>query len=219
MDERDRKLVQELVLAYRDGAFPMNDPETGEIGFYDPDPRAILPLAPEDGWHVPRRLHAQIRQQKFLLTTDKAFSDVVAACAAPRVPRPGSRSVSAETWIDGRLQYAYQRLFEAGHAHSVEAWVPTDAGPELVGGIFGVHVGGFFAGESMFSRPERGGTNASKICLVTLANHLRARGFTLFDVQFHNPHLEQFGVRLVRRKHYRDLLARAVAQDVQWGSL
>jgi leucyl/phenylalanyl-tRNA--protein transferase len=100
-----------------------------------------------------------------------------------------------------------------GHAHSIEAWL----GDELVGGLYGVHIGGAFFGESMFSQPDKGGSNSSKVCLVHLVRWLRARGFMLHDTQFHNDHLEQFGCVEIDAEAYHELLRAAVKMDVTWG--
>lgn len=202
--------------AYRAGAFPMADPQTGAIEWFRPDPRAILPL---DGFHVPTSLRQRVTSRgprRFWVTSDRAFSRVIRACAKPRPDGEG-------TWIDDRIVHAYETLHDAGHAHSVEAWAIGDergeeAGDDLVlvGGLYGVHVGGLFAGESMFSRPVLGGTDASKVCLVHLVHHLRRRGFALLDVQFVNPHLEQFGVVELACDDYLDRLARAVQTQTAW---
>ncbi|MBX3365172.1 MAG: leucyl/phenylalanyl-tRNA--protein transferase [Phycisphaeraceae bacterium] len=217
MELGSNERVARMIGLYASGCFPMTDPETGETHILDPDPRAVMPLCEAEGFHVPRRLEATLRQKRFVLTSDEAFSDVVRACAAPRRPARPSESVSEQTWIGARLMHAYDELHHAGYAHSIEAWVVDGSTRRLVGGIFGVHIGGFFAGESMFSRPEIGGTNASKACLVALVRHLASRGVVLFDVQFSNPHLEQFGVRLWRRAVYHRMLRAAVGMEVTWG--
>ena len=228
MDEQDRDFVESLVSAYRQGCFPMADPESGLIRWYRPDPRAIIPL---DGFRVPDTLRRRVRSGRFTITTNYAFSNVIRACA---VAAPGRE----ETWIDAQLVTAYEALHRAGHAHSVEAWLENNAaahrhegatagdesrhgaeageGMQLVGGLYGVQVGGLFAGESMFSRPERGGTDASKVCLVHLVNHLRRRGFAILDVQFPNPHLEQFGVVEISCEAYLSRLTRAVESNISW---
>lgn len=217
MDEHNRDLVDGMLDAYRSGAFPMADPETGVIEWFRPDPRAIIPL---DTFHVPDSLRQRVTSsgpRRFVVTSDRAFSRVIRACAKPR---PNQE----ETWIDDRIVHAYEMLHEAGHAHSVEAWIRGNEEGErnedliLVGGLYGVHVGGLFAGESMFSLPERRGTDASKVCLVHLVHHLRRRGFSVLDVQFVNPHLEQFGVVEILGGEYSDRLSHAVQSDVAWES-
>lgn len=191
-----------LLWAYRAGIFPMADPETGEIGWFDPSPRGVLPL---DAFHVPRNLARAVRREPFGIRSDSAFEEVMRACAAPRRDEP-------ESWIDERLIAAYVGLHERGAAHSVEAWL----GDTLVGGLYGVHVGAAFFGESMFVRPDLGGSGASKICLVHLVGHLRRRGFALLDTQFTNEHLEQFGCIEIDRAEYHRILADAVGRPVGW---
>jgi leucyl/phenylalanyl-tRNA--protein transferase len=192
-----------LLWAYRRGVFPMADPLTGQMDWYSPDPRGIIPLAE---FHVPDTLARIVRRGGFKLRSDTAFAEVMRECSRPRPGEPLS-------WIDDRLITAYAALHERGHAHSVEAW--SDA--VLVGGLYGVHIGGAFFGESMFVRPEQGGTNASKVCLVHLVEHLRRRGFVLLDTQFTNPHLDQFGCTEIPREEYLALLAEAVDLPVTWG--
>jgi leucyl/phenylalanyl-tRNA--protein transferase len=212
----DPRTSAALLAAYREGAFPMADPDTGRIEWFCPDPRAVMPLNPEsapgagDGFHISRSLARRLRSGRFAVTSDTAFEDVIRGCAEPREGRE-------ETWIDERIVRWYTDLFELGHAHSVEAWLGApDAPPLLVGGVYGVSIGAAFFAESMFSRPERGGTDASKVALVRLVQHLRERGFTLMDVQFRNPHIDQFGVKYIRRRKYLDLLAKAVDAPVEW---
>jgi leucyl/phenylalanyl-tRNA--protein transferase len=214
-------VVAALLAAYRDGVFPMADPETGRIDWFSPDPRALMPLglrnAPsaEPVFHVSRSLARRIRSGRFRITSDTAFEQVIRGCAEPR---PGRE----ETWIDHRIVQAYTALHRAGHAHSVEAWLepdPPPAGPaRLVGGVYGVSIGAAFFAESMFSRPELGGTDASKVSLAHLVAHLGSRGFTLMDVQFRNPHINQFGVYTVRRRKYLELLSGAIQLPTTWGS-
>jgi leucyl/phenylalanyl-tRNA--protein transferase len=192
-----------LVHAYRQGIFPMHDPDTGRIEWFSPDPRAILPL---DAFRTPRTLARRVRQGRFAIRSDTAFAAVMEACGPGRGEEDG-------TWIDDRLIAAYAELHDLGLAHTVEAW---HAG-ELVGGLYGVHLGGAFFGESMFIRPDRGGTDASKVCLVHLVEHLRARGFRLLDTQFITGHLARFGCIEVDRGAYLERLADAIAHPVAWG--
>jgi leucyl/phenylalanyl-tRNA--protein transferase len=214
----DPRIPAALLAAYRDAIFPMADPETGNVEWFSPDPRAIMPLAPEssrgvgDGFHISRSLARRIRRRDFLVTSDTAFEQVVRGCAEPR---PGRE----ETWIDERIVAWYTALHTLGHAHSIETYLPNPhhAPPVLVGGVYGVSIGGAFFAESMFSRPELGGTDASKVSLAHLVAHLRARGYTLMDVQLRNPHINQFGVRTVRRAAYRRMLRDAVDLPVTWG--
>lgn len=195
-----------LLAAYRRGWFPMADPLTGAIEWFNPDPRAVFPLAPPDAFHVPDSLARVVRGGRFEIRSDTVFEEVMWACAAPR-------NRDDLTWIDRRMVDAYAALHRAGHAHSVEAWLDG----RLVGGLYGVHVGGAFMGESMFSTPEHGGTDASKVCLVHLVDHLRRSGFLLLDTQFRTDHLARFGCVEVPREDYLHLLAGAAGETRPWG--
>jgi leucyl/phenylalanyl-tRNA--protein transferase len=187
-----------LLAAYRSGLFPMRLQAGGPIGWWSPNPRAVLPL---DGMVVHRSLRRSAR--RFTVTVDAAFAEVVRGCADPG--RPGG-------WIDGSFVAAYTALHELGWAHSVEVWqAPDDAGggeSELVGGIYGVAIGGLFAGESMFHRAN----DASKVALLALVERLRAGGGVLFDVQWSTPHLASLGVVEISRSDYADLLTRAISR-------
>lgn len=183
-----------LLSAYAQGIFPMAH-ENGAIYWYDPDPRAILPL---EGFHVPSRLARTVRQETFEIRRDSAFREVMEACAAPAAGRE-------ETWISPDIINAYTRLHNLGYAHSVESWQEG----ELVGGLYGVAINSFFAGESMFSR-ER---DASKVALVHLVRHLRARGFLLLDIQFVTEHLRQFGAVEIPRSEYQERLWVALLKE------
>jgi len=177
-------LSPELVLAaYRQAIFPMAL-EEGEIGWFSPDPRGILPL---ESFHVPARLARSLRREPFEIRIDHDFARVMRACAAAREDEDG-------TWISDEIIECYVALHDAGHAHSVEAWRHD----ELAGGLYGVHLGGAFFGESMFHRV----TNASKAALVALVDRLRTRGFTLLDTQWVTPHLTQFGAIEISRADY-----------------
>jgi len=219
MNAHERAVVEALSDAYRAGAFPMADPDTDELAFFDPDPRAIMPLTEREGLRVPRRLARTIRAGRFRVTSDRAFGQVVRACARPRRVTPRSEAVSRETWIDDRIVGLYELMHRAGRAHSVEAWredPSAGSDPLLVGGIYGVHLGGLFAGESMFHDAARGGTDAGKVCLVELVRHLHACGFSLFDVQFSNPLLARFGCVEIPRQAYKARLREALARRVAW---
>lgn len=181
-----------VLAAYRQGLFPMPAGRRGPIAWWSPDPRGILPL---DGLVVSRSLRRSIR--RYRTTVDAAFDAVVAGCAAPG--RPGA-------WITPEIADAYGRLHSLGWAHSVETW----DGDVLVGGLYGVSIGGLFAGESMFHRA----TDASKVALARLVGVLRAGGGSLLDVQWSTPHLASLGVVDVDRATYLRLLRRAVAADV-----
>lgn len=201
-----------LVWAYGHGIFPMADPyarpphKPGRIEWHHPDPRGILPLHPTTAFRIPKNLQREIRRARFEIRSDTAFEEVMRACGE-------RRTNDNPSWISETLIRSYVQLHRAGHAHSVEAWRDN----RLVGGLYGVHVGGAFFGESMFTRPELGGTNASKICLVHLVNHLRERGFTLLDTQFSNPHIDQFGCVEIDADDYLAMLRDAIRLPVTWG--
>jgi len=163
------------------------------ITWWSPDPRAIFEL---ETFRPPRSLRRFLRKRPFEITRDRAFRRVMEGCAAPA---PGRE----ETWITPGFIAAYTRLHELGHAHSVECW----RGNELVGGIYGVSLGGFFAGESMFHRAD----NASKVALCALIEHLRARGFALLDIQMLTPVTRMLGAVEIPRAEYLKRLAAAVA--------
>ncbi len=188
-----------LVGAYASGWFPMAT--DGEIRWYSPDPRGILPL---DAVHVPRRLARVVRLGTFRIEVDRAFGDVIRACASDdRDPSdPGS-------WIDDEIIESYTALHEQGIAHSVEAWL----GDRLVGGLYGVALRGAFFGESMFHRE----TDASKVALVALVERLRARGYALLDTQWVTPHLEQFGAVEIPREDYLQRLEQSLRLDCTFG--
>ena len=192
------RLTPTLLLdAYCRGYFPMAE-EDGAVYWYDPDPRAVLPL---DGLHVPRSLRQRMRRPDYEVRCDTAFREVLRACAAPA---PGRE----KTWISGEFIDLYSRLHDLGLAHSVETWMEG----RLVGGLYGVAIQGLFAGESMFSRR----TDASKIALVRLVERLRDRGYSLLDVQFTTDHLRRFGVVEIPRTRYRTLLAEALTREARF---
>lgn len=180
-----------LLSAYAQGVFPMAE-DDGQIYWYQPDPRTILPLS---SFHVPRRLQRTVQQGVYQVYMNTAFEAVMRFCAAPAPERKKS-------WINEEIIAAYTRLHQLGFAHSVESWLNG----RLVGGLYGVALGGFFAGESMFSR-ER---DASKVALVHLVGHLRARGFLLLDVQFMTDHLQRFGAVEIPDALYQQYLAQAL---------
>jgi leucyl/phenylalanyl-tRNA--protein transferase len=186
--------VDLLVSAYASGWFPMAV-GAGDIRWFSPDPRGILPL---DSFHVSRRLARVARQGSFRIEVNRDFAAVIRACAL------ADRDDGEGTWIDEEIMQSYCALHAAGYAHSVEAW----AGGQLAGGLYGVALGGAFFGESMFHRV----TDASKVALVALVERLRERGFTLLDTQWTTPHLEQFGAVEIPRARYLQLLGRALQQ-------
>lgn len=183
-----------LLAAYRNGLFPM-PVRRRTMGWFSPERRGVIPL---DGFHVSRSLRRSLRQ--FRVTVDTAFADVVHACADPRRPHG---------WITRAIEDAYTALHRLGWTHSVEVRDPAGA---LVGGVYGVAVGGLFAGESMFSRA----TDASKVALVALVDRLRTGGYALFDVQWVTPHLATLGAVEVSRRAYLAELTAALATPARW---
>lgn len=181
--------VSRLLTAYRIGIFPWT---SRPVTWWSPDPRGILEL---DGFHVARSLERVLRQAPFEVTFNRAFASVIAACAERRANRP-------TTWISSEFIRGYTQLHEAGHAHSVECW----QGGKLVGGVYGVQVGGLFAGESMFHRVS----NASKVALYHLVQRLRERGFVLFDLQQVNTTTVALGASEIPRRQYLRRLRAAV---------
>ncbi|MGE3906950.1 MAG: leucyl/phenylalanyl-tRNA--protein transferase [Reyranellaceae bacterium] len=188
-----------LLQAYAVGLFPMaerhNDPA---LHWIDPEERAILPL---DGFHLPRRLARTVRSGRFEIRCDSAFADVMRLCAEQTSER-------RETWINAPILQLYTALHVRGQAHSVETW--RDG--RLVGGLYGVSLGGAFFGESMFSRE----TDASKVALVHLVARLIQGRYALLDCQFATDHLRQFGVVEISRQDYRRRLARALKLDAEF---
>ena len=182
-----------LLGAYRDGIFPMADErDSDEVFWVDPKLRGILPF---DRFHVPKRLARTMRSTKLRTSVDTAFDRVIGACADATAKRE-------KTWINPVIERSYVNLFVKGHAHSVEVWDETD----LVGGLYGVSIGGAFFGESMFSRQ----TDASKMALVHLVARLKAGRYQLLDTQFITAHLKQFGAVEIPRAKYKAMLAKAV---------
>lgn len=195
----DAFTVDDLIACYQRGVFPMADAREDENVFLiDPERRGVLPL---DGLHIPRRLARTVRSDAFEIRIDSAFGEVVEACAAAR---PGRE----DTWINGPIQRLYGELFARGMAHCVECWRDQ----QLVGGLYGVSLGGAFFGESMFSTQR----DASKVALVHLVARLTAGGFRLLDTQFITDHLEQFGTVEIARADYRRRLARALAAEADF---
>ena len=186
---------ERLRLAYRSGIFPWS---VRPITWWSPEPRGVMPL---EKFHIAASLKKLLQHCPFEVTVNQAFRDVMTACAAPEPKRSG-------VWISAEFIAAYTRLHELGHAHSVECW---QAG-KLVGGIYGVAVGGLFAGESMFHRAD----NASKVALVKLMERLRERGFALFDIQMVTPATKPFGAEEISRTEYLARLARAVEMKCQF---
>lgn len=192
---------QVLLKAYACGIFPMAESaEDNALYWIEPERRGILPL---DRLHVPKRLARTIRNGGFEVKVDRNFEAVIDGCAAPR---SGRRS----TWINGRIRSLYRELFALGHCHTIEVW-QDDA---LVGGLYGVHLGRAFFGESMFSRVR----DASKIALVYLVARLKYGGFTLLDTQFVTGHLARFGAVEVSREEFQRLLEAALGGGLAHGN-
>lgn len=184
-----------LLLAYRSGIFPWTD---DPLTWWSPDPRAIFDI---DKFRPPKRLEAKLKQKHFDLTIDRDFNAVINACSEPAAGRES-------TWISPRFIAAYVELHRQGHAHSVEVWLQG----KLVGGIYGVSINGFFAGESMFHRV----TDASKIALCHLMDHLRERKFELFDTQVLSPLTARLGAIEIRRRDYLLKLASALRNPTKF---
>jgi len=201
-----------LLNAYRHGIFPMaintargvGAGQRGGIGWFSPDPRAIIPL--DERFHVPHGLRRVLKRGTFAITYDADFELVIRACAKRK----------DGTWISKEIIESYRNLHRLGHAHSVEVRLLPQAVSSsvtsrpsslpLVGGLYGVHLGGAFFGESMFHRA----TDASKVALVALVERLRSRGFLLLDTQWQTPHLKQFGTFEIPRREYLRRLERAL---------
>lgn len=183
-----------LVIGYRNGFFPMGDPETGDINWHRPDPRAIIPL---DGVRVSSSLRTTLRKGRYSVTVNTSFHDVITACA----DRP-------DCWITPSVIDAYTELHHMGLAHSVESWYNG----HLVGGLYGVALGGAFFGESMFSRMN----DASKVSFVALVERLRERGFSLLDTQYINDFTASLGAIEIPDATYQHLLQSCVDDDVSF---
>ncbi|NDE14842.1 leucyl/phenylalanyl-tRNA--protein transferase [bacterium] len=194
MANRSPLSPQLLIYAYSNGYFPMPDPVTGQIGWFRPDPRAVIPL---DHFHASRSLMRTIKRGIFSVTVDQAFADVMKACAA----RPG-------TWITPEFIAAYSELFRRGYAHSVEVWHDQ----HLAGGLYGVSLSGAFFAESMFHNE----TDASKVALLKLVEHMTGKGMSLLEVQFLTPHLSTLGAVEVTDEAYVKLLQEALASTARF---
>lgn len=192
-----------MLRAYRAGLFPMAETRRGDrLYWLDPEIRGVLPL---DRFHLSRRLARTVLSGPYAITTNRDFPGVIAGCAAPDEGRE-------DTWINPEIERLFGALHRMGHAHSVETWQQEPGGPRLVGGLYGVALGGAFFGESMFSRAR----DASKVALVHLVARLRLAGFTLLDAQFQTSHLAQFGCIEVPRQTYKRMLSEAVEEQVRW---
>ena len=195
MRQRRDIIPPELLLqAYARGYFPMADDRTGEINWYTADPRAVLPLHP---CHIPRRLARALKTAPFTFTRDQSFEAVMRGCAD-----------RDSTWISEGIIRSYRELYEVGCAHSVEVWREG----ELVGGLYGVHLGGAFFGESTFGRVP----DAAKAAMAHLLEHLEGRGFRLLEIQMITNLTAQFGAKPVTRAEYLPLLREALATSCAW---
>lgn len=188
-----------LLLAYRSGIFPWY--EKGQpIIWHAPDPRFVLF---SDKLRIPRSLRPTLNQQKFTITYDTAFTEVIRQCQQTK--RPGQPG----TWITEEMLQAYHQLHQLGYAHSVEAWKDG----RLAGGLYGLSIGHVFFGESMFTRES----NASKVAFVSKVLDLKERGINLIDCQVHTPHLERFGAKEIPRSQYMQLLNEALSYPTRTG--
>lgn len=189
----------EVIELYKQGIFPMADGrDDPRIMLIDPEFRGIFDL---DNFHIPKRLKREIRKTPFRISANKNFRAVIEACALTRETRQ-------QTWINDKIIQLYDALNRIGKAHSIEVW----HNDELVGGLYGVSIGSVFFGESMFSTM----TNASKIALVHLAAALKFANYKLLDAQFHNDHLEQFGILEIPRIEFRKLLNSALLSECKF---
>lgn len=181
--------VAAILGGYAQGYFLMADEETGSLDWYGTEQHTVIPL--DERFHCPRSLRPLVRSERFQVQINRAFDQAVEGCAA----RP-------QTWISPQLKQIYKALHRAGFAHSFETW----QGETLAGGILGITIGAAFIGESMFYRIP----NGSKVAMVKLVQHLRARGFRLFDAQLMNPHLARFGAFQMDGPTYLELLQQCV---------
>jgi leucyl/phenylalanyl-tRNA--protein transferase len=190
---------EELLLAYRLGIFPMAENRNAEeVLWIRPHERGIIPL---ESFHVPRRLARVIRSDRFHVTFDRAFAEVIRGCAESQPDR-------RETWINDAIIQVFEALYTRGLAHSVEVWRDD----RLVGGLYGLAIAAAFFAESKFSREKE----ASKVALVHLAARLKAGGFKLLDAQFPNPHLDQFGAVIVTEERFQQLLSLALTASADF---
>ncbi len=191
-----------LLKAYACGIFPMaENADDPSLYWIEPEQRGIIPLR---GFRVSQRLARTVRADRFEIRVDHDFDAVIDGCAAPQRGR-------TRTWINQRIRTLYSKLHDIGHCHSIEAY----DGGKLVGGLYGVRLGGAFFGESMFHTAR----DASKVALVHLIARLRAGGFTLLDTQFVTDHLRSFGATEVPRQRYHKLLEAALAGEGDWAAI
>ena len=206
--EAELGFYTEGIARYLRGWFPMYDSDSDEVQWVQGHARAIVPL--DERFTVARSLRARVRRAEFEIASDECLVRVMQECARPTPQRP-------ETWLHEEIVVLFDLYRRAGLAHSVEAWKTSASGERvLVGGLYGVALGAVFCGESMFSRPELGGTDASKVCLVHLVGHLRRRGFRLLDAQLSNEHMAQFGTYDIGGAEYVKTLRKLANEDVSW---
>jgi leucyl/phenylalanyl-tRNA--protein transferase len=200
MSRRTVEITVDLMLrAYRAGLFPMAETRKGDrLYWLDPEKRGVLPL---EGFHLPRRLARTVLSDSFAVTVDQDFAGTITGCASPAPGRD-------DTWINPQIERLFSELYRLGHAHSVE----SRQGGQLVGGLYGVAIGGVFFGESMFSFAR----DASKVALVHLVARLRLGGFRLLDTQFVTAHLAQFGAEELAREDYKTQLNQALAAPAEF---
>jgi len=200
MSRRSFVITPDLLLrAYRAGLFPMAESREGRrLYWLDPEARGVIPL---DDFHLPRRLRRTVLSGRFTVTIDRDFAGVITGCA-------GSAKGREDTWINPEIESLFISLHHAGHAHSIECRLDG----ALVGGLYGVALGGAFFGESMFSRA----TDASKVALVHLVANLRLGGYGLLDTQFVTPHLARFGAHEIARDDYKTRLVAALEMKAGW---
>ncbi|MDX2118581.1 MAG: leucyl/phenylalanyl-tRNA--protein transferase [Planctomycetota bacterium] len=239
LSPHEQRIVEQTLAMYREGWFPMAELHHGPDGteivqpaqWVQPQHRSIIPLD-DDGLILSRSLRQRLRRAPFRVTTDLALADVLHACAEPRpADKSDPDAAPAPGWLSDEIIELVLLLGRAGIAHSVEAWIdpgqhdPADQSepPRLVGGLYGIAIGRVFCGESMFSRPALGGTDASKVCLAHLWHHLRARGFAVLDTQIMNDHMARLGAREISMQDYQRLLhthaainTSAAASVVSW---
>ena len=203
MHTENQDITPDMVLyAYANGMFPMADnAQSEDLYWYDPPLRGQLSIS---NLHVPRKLRKTLRKYPYEIRVNTAFQDVIAACAEKHATRP-------ETWINPQIIELFTTLHDMGFAHSVEAWEKDKktGAEKLVGGVYGLALGAAFFGESMFSRA----TDASKIALVHLTARLWKQGFQIFDTQFINDHLKQFGIYEIPQAEYKENLAKALQKE------
>ncbi|MCF6214675.1 MAG: leucyl/phenylalanyl-tRNA--protein transferase [Emcibacter sp.] len=198
-------ITAELIIhAYTQGIFPMaENAASNDVYWVDPELRGIIPL---DNFHLPRKLARKINQKPFDIRVDTSFLKVIEGCAASAQTKGRQ-----ETWINDQIISLYTQLFDKGYVHTIECWQDN----QLVGGLYGISIGGAFCGESMFHTV----TDASKVALAYLVARLKAGGYSLLDTQFITPHLSQFGAIEISRQDYKLRLKKALERKVDFYSL